>query len=98
MIVSIGVFQFKRGQGRIGLSHLREYAAFTSRLRGCLEAHLARSLDTPERFLLYSRWDSPESHAAVATQLRRSQEAQRNFHELVQLLEKEPTFGRFELL
>lgn len=98
MIIRIEIFKFKARQGRVGLSYLREHLAFAARCRGCLEAHMARSPDDPEQYLVYSRWDGPDSHGAMALQLRRNQDAQRALLSLAPLLEGAPRFQHFEVL
>ncbi len=98
MIIRIETFKFKARQGRIALSHLRDHAAFMARFRGCLEAQVARSPEDPDQYLVYSRWDSSESHGAVALQLRRSPEGQKPLLALVPLCERDPRASYFETL
>ncbi|HLE81060.1 MAG TPA: antibiotic biosynthesis monooxygenase family protein [Dehalococcoidia bacterium] len=98
MIIRIELFKFKARQGRVALSHLREHAALVARFKGCLEARVARSPEDPEQYLVYSRWDSQESHGSMALQLRRSQEAQRALLALASLLEGEGKMAHFEVL
>lgn len=98
MIIRIELFRFKARQGRVGLSHLREHVAFVARFKGCLEAHVARPPEDPDQYLVYSRWDGPESHGAMALQLRRSREAQKALLALAPLLDGGPRLSHFEVL
>ncbi|MDP2726565.1 MAG: antibiotic biosynthesis monooxygenase, partial [Dehalococcoidia bacterium] len=85
-------------QGRVALSYLRDHVAFIARFKGCLEAHIARSPEDLDQYLVYSRWDSPESHGVMALQLRKSQESQKALLALAPLLEREPRLAHFEVL
>lgn len=98
MIIRIEIYKFKSRQGRIALSSLREHVALVSRYRGCLEARIARSPEDQDQFLVYSRWDSPESYSTMAINIRRSPESQKALLPLVQLIEREPTISHFEVL
>lgn len=98
MIIRIEIYKFKARQGRIALSHLRDHAVLMSRYKGCLEARVARSPEDPDRFLVYSRWDTPESYNAGALQLRRSPEGQKALLAAAPLLEREATLSSFEVI
>lgn len=98
MIIRIEVYKFKSRQGRIALSGLREHVALISKYRGCLEARIARSPEDQDQFLVYSRWDSPESHSTMALSIRKSPESQKALLPLAQLIEREPRINHFEVL
>ena len=98
MIIRIEMFKFKSRQGRIALGYLREHVASLARLKGCLDAHVARSPEDPDHYLVYSRWDGLESHGAMAHYLRRNPEARRPLLGLVPLCDGDPRTGHFEVL
>ncbi len=98
MIIRIEIYKFKGRQGRIALSGLREHVALMSRYRGCLEARIARSPEDLDQFLVYSRWDSPESHSTMALNIRRNAESQQAMLPLASLIEREPRINHFEVL
>ncbi len=98
MIIRVEIYKFKARQGRIALSNLREHLALVAKYRGCLEARMGRSPEDQDQFLVYSRWDSPESHSTMALQTRRSPETQKALLPLASLIEREPRINHFEVL
>lgn len=98
MIIRTEMYKFQARLGRLALTHLRDHASLMVRTRGCLEALVARSPDDSDQYLVYSRWDSRESHGAMALQLRRNQEAQKPLLALLPMLEGEPRVSHYEAL
>lgn len=94
MAVVVGTFDARPGQGREVGALLARYAVMSRREEGCRNIDLVASLTTPERFLVYEKW---ESLPAQAEHL--SSPAFRELAETVApLLDRPADFGLYEAI
>ena len=96
MIVGLGLFKFKEESAQQGMTLLLEHLKLEKRQKGILRGYVARGLDDPGDFLIYTEWDSHESREAMHEAIRTNPETNRRFDEITKLMEKEPIFGTFE--
>ena len=94
LAVVVGTLDARPGQGREVGALLARYAVMSRREPGCRNIDLVASLTTPDRFLVYEKW---ESLPAQAEHL--SSPAFREFAETVApLLARPADFGLFEAI
>lgn len=98
MIIGFGLFKFKEDSAQQGMALLLEHIELEKRQKGNLEGYVARGLDDPTGFLIYTKWDSKESREAMGEAIRRSPETGKRFAEIGKLMDKEPIFGTFEVI
>ncbi len=96
MIVGFGLFKFKEESTQQGVTLLLEHLELEKRQKGILKGYVARALDDPGNFLIYTAWDSQESREAMNEAIRTSPETSRRYAEITKLMEKEPLFGTFK--
>ena len=98
MIVGFGLFKFKEELAEQGMARLLEYIEFEKRMSGNLRGYVARGLDDPTSFFIYTEWDSKESRQALHQAVRKDPEVAKRADEIVKLTDMEPTFGAFEVI
>ena len=98
MIIGFGLFKFKEDSTQQGMTHLLHHLELEKRQSGILEGYVAKGLDDPTSFFIYTKWDSMESREAMHEAIRTSPEAGKRFSEIVKLMDKEPIFGTFEVI
>lgn len=98
MIIGFGLFKFKEDSTQQGMVHLLHHLELEKRQSGILEGYVAKGLDDPTSFLIYTKWDSKESREAMHKAIRTSPETGKRFSEIVKLMDKEPIFGTFEVI
>lgn len=98
MIVGFGLFKFKEDSAQQGMAYLLQHLELEKRQRGILEGYVARGLDDPTSFFIYTEWDSMESREAMQQAIFTDPEVRELFSAIVNLMDKEPIFGTFEVL
>lgn len=71
-----------------------EWAAFFAGARGYIGTELLRDVETPGRYLVIDRWESPEAYNAFASEHR--EEYMRRVDESAYMYDQELRFGTFE--
>jgi heme-degrading monooxygenase HmoA len=71
-----------------------EWAAFFKDARGYIGTELLRDVETPGRYLVVDRWESPEAYNAFATERR--EEYMRRVDDTRYMYDQELRFGTFE--
>ena len=98
MIVGFGLFKFKEDSAQRGTALLLEHMELEKRQKGNLEGYVARRLDDPTSFFIYTKWDSRESRQAMGEATHAHPETEKRFSEIMKLIDKEPMFGTFEVI
>jgi len=98
VIIGFGLFKFKENSARRGMALLSEHIEFEKGQSGLLEGYVARGLDDPTSFFILTKWDSRKSREAMHEATRTNPEADKRFSEIVELMDKEPVFGTFEVM
>ena len=98
MIVGFGLFSFKEDSAQQAIALLLERLELEKKQKGILEGYVARGLDDPSSFFIYTRWDSWESRENMFKALTTSPESRKLSSEIMKLTDKEPIFGTFEVV
>ncbi len=98
MIIGFGLFKFKEDSAQQGMALLLEHMELEKSQKGNLEGYVARGLDDPTSFFIYTKWDSRESREAMGKAVYASPESGKRFAEITKLMAKEPMFGTFEVI
>ena len=98
MIVGFGLFSFKEDSAQQAMALLLERLELEKKQKGILEGYVARALDDPSSFFIYTRWDSWESRQNMLKVLTTNPESSKISSEIMKLTNKEPIFGTFEVV
>jgi len=64
---------------------------------GLIKAFLAKALDNPGKFLVYSEWKSRKEYEANGDKFRNANEPQGELEEFFDMMTEEPVFGSFNV-
>jgi heme-degrading monooxygenase HmoA len=98
MIIGFGLFKFKENLAQQGMTLLSEHIELEKSQKGNLEGYVARGLDDPTSFFIYTKWDSKKSREAMGKAVHASPETGKRFAEILKLVDKESIFGAFEVI
>ena len=98
MIIGFGLFKFKEDSAQQGSNLLQQHLELEKRQKGILEGYVARAVDEPARFFIYTKWDSRESREAMLDAIYKDPEAGKRLSEIEKLMDEEPIFGNFEVI
>ncbi len=98
MVTGFGLFKFKEDSAQRGMALLVEHMELEKSQKGNLEGYVARGLDDPTSFFIYTKWDSKESREAMGKSTHKDPETDKRFSEIMKLIDKEPIFGSFEVI
>ena len=94
-VIAFGIIQSRLGKADDLMDLLSENLNDTLRMEGIKEAYISQSLDEPNRFFTYSRWESLQAYDKVqAESAARLQEQ----GALTDLLESTPIWGAFMII
>ena len=71
-----------------------DWAAFFAGARGYIGTELLKDVETPGRYLVIDRWESPDAYNAFANEHR--EEYMRRVDESAYMVDQELRFGTFE--
>jgi quinol monooxygenase YgiN len=97
-VTTYGLFRAKPGQGAQLAALLHEHVEFVKKLNGLQETFAGQSLDNPDHFLVFTKWEDFSGHDRMAHAVLNDADARRTFQEMMDVLETEPAFGRFAIL
>ncbi|MEE8472130.1 MAG: antibiotic biosynthesis monooxygenase family protein [Dehalococcoidia bacterium] len=97
MIISFITLKFKEDDVRLGLSLLRQIAAFNKKQPGCVRASVGEPLDGDEAYILFSQWEDKRVMDFALQALQKNPEAGKSFAQLVNIAMGKPGTGRFEM-
>ena len=98
MITSFIILKFKEDDVRLGLSLLRQIAAFNKKQMGCLGASVGEPLGEGEGYILFSQWQDKRAMDFAQQALQKNPETGKSFVQLVKIAVGKPSTGRFEML
>ena len=98
MIIGFGLFRFKEDSTQQAIALLQERLELEKRQKGILEGYVARGLDDPSSFFIYTRWDASESRQNMFNALITNPESRRISSEIMKLTDKDPIFGTLEMV
>ena len=97
MIISFITLKFKEGDVRLGLSLLRQIAAFNKKQPGCMGASVGEPLGDDDGYILFSRWEDKRVMDFALQALQKNPEVGKSFVQLVNISLGKPGTGRFEM-
>ncbi len=98
MIVGFGLFKFREDSAEQAMAYLLKRLELEKSQKGSLEGYVARGLDDPSSFFIYTEWDSKKGREAMSEALRTSPESRKISSEIMKLTDKDPMFGTFEVV
>ena len=97
MILSFSIFTFNPGDEEKVKKSLDEQISFIKKQPGLIKTFLAKALDNPGKFLLYSEWESREKYEASGDKFRNESGQQDKLEDFFNLMAEEPVFGSFKI-
>lgn len=97
MVISFSIFTFEAGNEEKVEKGLAEQLALVKQQGGCKKLFLARALDNPDKYLIYSEWSSREAYESSGEKLRLSKEGDKGIEGFLDLMTEVPILGSFEI-
>jgi len=97
VILSFSIFTFSPDDEEKAKKSLDEQISFMKKQPGLIKAFLAKALDNPGKFLVYSEWKSREEYEASGEKFRNAPEQQGGMEEFFDMMIEEPIFGSFSV-
>lgn len=94
-VVAFGIMQARLGKADDLMDLLSENLNDTLGLEGVIEAHISQSLDEPNRFFTWSRWESLKAYDDIQEEYAAHIEEQMA---LTDLLETTPVWGAYMII